>query len=52
MKLVEMRESSLCCGSAGIYNIIRKQMADDLGDRKAHNILATDAMDVVTANPG
>jgi glycolate oxidase iron-sulfur subunit len=27
-------------------------MADDLGDRKAHNILATNAMDVVTANPG
>ena len=52
LELVEMAESSLCCGSAGIYNIIRKQMADDLGDRKAHNILATNAMDVVTANPG
>jgi glycolate oxidase iron-sulfur subunit len=52
LELVEMRESSLCCGSAGIYNIIRKQMADDLGDRKAHNILATDAVDVITANPG
>jgi glycolate oxidase iron-sulfur subunit len=34
LELVEMRESSLCCGSAGIYNIIRKDMADDLGDRK------------------
>jgi glycolate oxidase iron-sulfur subunit len=52
LELVEMRESSLCCGSAGIYNIIRKQMADDLGDRKARNILATDAVDVITANPG
>jgi glycolate oxidase iron-sulfur subunit len=52
LELVEMRESSLCCGSAGIYNIIRKQMADDLGDRKARNILATDALDVITANPG
>jgi glycolate oxidase iron-sulfur subunit len=47
-----MRESSLCCGSAGIYNIIRKQMADDLGDRKAENISATGAGSVVTANPG
>lgn len=52
LELVEMKESSLCCGSAGIYNIIRKQMADDLGDRKAQHILATDAVDVITANPG
>ncbi len=52
LKLEEMRESSLCCGSAGIYNIIRKDMADDLGDRKAEHILATSASTVVTANPG
>ena len=52
LELEEMRESSLCCGSAGIYNIIRKQMADDLGDRKAENILATGAGSVITANPG
>jgi glycolate oxidase iron-sulfur subunit len=52
LELTEMKESSLCCGSAGIYNIIRKQMADDLGDRKAENIVATCAGSVVTANPG
>ncbi len=52
LQLVEMRESSLCCGSAGIYNIIRKRMADELGDRKASHILATNASTVVTANPG
>lgn len=52
LELTEMKESSLCCGSAGIYNIIRKQMADDLGDRKAVNIAATCAGTVVTANPG
>lgn len=52
LNLVEMRESSLCCGSAGIYNVIRREMADDLGDRKAENILATKADQVVTANPG
>jgi glycolate oxidase iron-sulfur subunit len=48
----EMKESSLCCGSAGIYNIIRKEMADDLGDRKAGHIVETHADQVVTANPG
>lgn len=52
LTLVEMKESSLCCGSAGIYNIIRREMADDLGDRKAANIAGTHADQVVTANPG
>ncbi|MDQ3541573.1 MAG: heterodisulfide reductase-related iron-sulfur binding cluster [Chloroflexota bacterium] len=52
LRLEEMKESSLCCGSAGIYNIIRKRMADDLGDRKAERVLATGADTVVTANPG
>ncbi len=52
LELVEMRESSLCCGSAGIYNLIRRAMADELGDRKAGNALATGAETVVTANPG
>jgi glycolate oxidase iron-sulfur subunit len=52
LELVEMRESSLCCGSAGIYNLIRKEMANDLGDRKVANAMATGAADVVTANPG
>ena len=52
LRLVEMHESSLCCGSAGIYNILRKEMASDLGDRKAENTIATGAPVVVTANPG
>lgn len=52
LQLVEMKESSLCCGSAGIYNIIRREMADDLGDRKAAHISDTHADQVVTANPG
>ena len=52
LELVEMKESSLCCGSAGIYNITRKEMADDLGDRKAEHIRDTCADCVVTANPG
>jgi glycolate oxidase iron-sulfur subunit len=52
LELVEMKESSLCCGSAGIYNIIRRDMADELGDRKAQNIGDTCAGCVVTANPG
>jgi glycolate oxidase iron-sulfur subunit len=52
LELIEMRESSLCCGSAGIYNIIRREMADELGDRKSGHIAETGADCVVTANPG
>lgn len=52
LKLIEMRESSLCCGSAGIYNLLRPEMAKQLGDRKAVNTIATHADEVVTANPG
>ncbi|HEX3303506.1 MAG TPA: heterodisulfide reductase-related iron-sulfur binding cluster [Thermomicrobiales bacterium] len=52
VELIEMKESSLCCGSAGIYNILRKDFADRLGDRKAANTKATGASTVVTANPG
>jgi glycolate oxidase iron-sulfur subunit len=52
LQLIEMKESSLCCGSAGIYNIIRRDMANELGDRKVTNAMATGASEVVTANPG
>lgn len=52
LDLCEMRESSLCCGSAGIYNILRPEMAGDLGDRKAEHAAATGAGTLVTANPG
>jgi glycolate oxidase iron-sulfur subunit len=52
VELIEMQEASLCCGSAGIYNITRPAMANTLGDRKVRNVRATEAQAVVTANPG
>ncbi|MEO7001225.1 MAG: heterodisulfide reductase-related iron-sulfur binding cluster [Ktedonobacterales bacterium] len=52
LELVEMEESALCCGSAGVYNITRQQMAAQLGKRKVAHVLATQAQAVVTANPG
>lgn len=52
LELVEMKESSLCCGSAGIYNIIREEMANELGDRKALHAMETPATEIITANPG
>jgi glycolate oxidase iron-sulfur subunit len=52
LRLIEMQESSLCCGSAGIYNLTQPVMAARLQARKIANVLATGAQTVVTANPG
>ena len=52
LRLVEMAESSMCCGSAGIYNLTQGESADALLERKLDNALATGAEIIVTANPG
>jgi glycolate oxidase iron-sulfur subunit len=48
----EIAEAEICCGSAGIYNILNPEPARELGDRKAANVLKTGASLLVTANPG
>ncbi|SDL57167.1 glycolate oxidase subunit GlcF [Tessaracoccus oleiagri] len=50
--LREIPESEICCGSAGVYNVLNPEPATALGDRKAANILTTGAELLVTANPG
>ncbi len=52
VRLVEMAESDLCCGSAGSYNLLEPAMAHQLARRKADNIEATRADYVVLGNPG
>ena len=52
VRLVEMAESDLCCGSAGSYNLLEPAMAHQLAQRKADNIEATGADYVVLGNPG
>jgi len=52
LELVELPESTWCCGSAGIYNITQPEMAADLQERKLKNILSTGVDTVSTANPG
>ncbi len=50
--LVEPAEWELCCGSAGTYNVERPEIAGELGERKARNLLATGADLVATGNIG
>jgi glycolate oxidase iron-sulfur subunit len=52
LRLIEMDESAVCCGSAGIYNLTQPEMASRLGQRKLRNLRRTGAAIVATANPG
>jgi glycolate oxidase iron-sulfur subunit len=52
VKLVELPESTWCCGSAGIYNITQPEMSHQLLRRKLANIVKTGVKTVATANPG
>jgi glycolate oxidase iron-sulfur subunit len=52
LELVEPPEQELCCGSAGIYNLVQPDAARRLGDRKAANVLAVEPELYVSANPG
>ncbi len=50
--LQEIPEADICCGSAGVYNLLNPEPARALGERKAANVRATGADLLVTANPG
>ena len=52
LRVVEMAESDLCCGSAGVHNITHAWMGNQLGERKAARVRETGARVVLTANPG
>jgi glycolate oxidase iron-sulfur subunit len=48
----EIPEAAICCGSAGIYNLVEPEAAQELGERKAKHILSTGAEAIVSSNPG
>jgi glycolate oxidase iron-sulfur subunit len=50
--LLEVPDGGQCCGSAGIYNLVQPESADEIGERKAENVLATGADIIASANPG
>ncbi len=52
LQLREMQLSDLCCGSAGIYNVVHTGMAMALLRKKMDSVNATGAKVIVTANPG
>ncbi len=52
LKFREMPLADLCCGSAGVYNVVHTEMALDILSHKMENVNLTKADVIVTANPG
>lgn len=52
IELREIAEPDICCGSAGVYNILHPETGRELGQRKAQAVAQTQAEMLVTANPG
>src|SRR5262249_54619017 len=52
LTLLEIADPEQCCGSAGIYNLVEPESADEIGARKVANVLACGADLLASANPG
>ena len=48
----EIPEAGMCCGSAGIYNLVEPEAAEQLGALKEKQCLSTEADTIVSSNPG
>ena len=52
IELKEPLDAALCCGSAGVYNMLQPEVADELGEQKVRNLLDTGARAIASPNPG
>jgi glycolate oxidase iron-sulfur subunit len=52
LDLREIPDAGMCCGSAGVYNLLQPEAARELGQRKADSVLTTGAELLISANPG
>jgi glycolate oxidase iron-sulfur subunit len=52
LELVELRDAGMCCGSAGVYNLLQPQAAGELGALKAASVAESGASLLISANPG
>ncbi len=52
LEVREIPEAGMCCGSAGVYNLLQPEAAGELGRRKAQSVLSTGAELLISANPG
>ena len=52
LEVAEIPEAGMCCGSAGVYNLLQPEAARELGQRKAASVRQTGAQLLISANPG
>ncbi len=52
VEFVEMRHAEICCGAAGLYSTLEPAMSNRILQEKLHDLTATKADVVVSANPG
>ncbi len=52
VELTEPIDAALCCGSAGVYNMLQPETANELGRQKVVNLVNTGATIIASANPG
>ena len=52
LDLREIPDAGMCCGSAGVYNLLQPDAARELGQSKADSVLTTGAELLISANPG
>lgn len=52
IELKEPIDAALCCGSAGVYNMLQPEIANELGQQKVKNLVNTGATAIASANPG
>ena len=52
LELLELRDAGMCCGSAGVYNLLQPDAARELGSRKADSVVDSGASLLISANPG
>jgi glycolate oxidase iron-sulfur subunit len=52
LELIELKEAEICCGSAGVYNVVHNEISERLLESKMRRIDQTQAEVILTANPG
>ncbi|NHN35035.1 (Fe-S)-binding protein [Paenibacillus agricola] len=52
VELIEMKDADMCCGSAGIYNIVHYDASMDILDLKMKSVKQTYTTTIITTNPG
>lgn len=52
IQYAELKNAQMCCGSAGIYNIVEQEMSMKVLDHKMQDVKKTKAKTIVTSNPG